>query len=98
MDRLINEFLRRLSDGDRNHVKILDAYFSRSSNIPIVFGILLKLWPKTTQQIQDDLISMASISNTLIVNYLIGHGYTTVLDNDGTVMWKIYKIDLPQLE
>jgi len=69
--------------------QLLDGYFTFRTNLPEK-GYLQE--NKTTQQIQDELQSMYTVAAGDIVGYMLEHGYSTTTEQDGTVIWAIWRM------
>ena len=69
--------------------QLLDSYFSTRANLPKAGYIQEN---KTTQQIQDDLEPMYTVSTGSIVCYMLQHEFTTTTEQDGTVTWAIWRL------
>lgn len=46
---------------------------------------------KTTQQIQDELEPMFSVTSGEIVGWMLEHEYSCTTEQDGTVIWAIWR-------
>lgn len=46
---------------------------------------------KTTQQIQEELAPMYGVTTIEIVNYMMGHNYSTTTEQDGSVAWAVWR-------
>ena len=68
--------------------KLLDSYFMFRDCLPKVGYIQEN---KTTQQIQDELEPMYSVTTGEIVGYMLEHGYATTTEQDGTVTWAVWR-------
>ncbi len=69
--------------------EILDAYFQFRRNLPESGAVQQNM---TTQQIQDDLLTMAEISMSDIVTYMAEHDYSLTTERDGSVAWAIWRV------
>ena len=68
--------------------QLLDSYFTFRDNLP-KDGFIQE--NKTTQQIQDELEPMFSVTTGEIVGYMLGHDYSPTTEQDGTVTWAIWR-------
>ena len=68
--------------------QLLDSYFMFRENLP-KDGYIQE--NKTTQQIQDELESMYSVTTGEIVCYMLEHDYSPTTEQDGTVVWAIWR-------
>lgn len=70
---------------------VLDSYFSTREPVynQLVFPIEER---KTTLQIQDDLNPVLCISDTVIVEYMISHDFQLVPEEDGSLVWQMYRM------
>ena len=68
--------------------QLLDSYFMFRENLP-KDGYIQE--NKTTQQIQDELESMYSVTTGEIVGYMLEHDYSPTTEQDGTVVWAIWR-------
>ena len=71
---------------------VLDAYFSTRQPLSGVFGDWLGEERKTTLQIQDDLSQTLGIAADVIVDYMLQKGYMLMQDDDGTVIWQMFRL------
>ena len=70
---------------------VLDSYFSiRQPNG--MEGISMMQEHKTTLDIQDDLRTTLEIADDVIVDYMLQNGYLLKPDEDGSVVWNIYRM------
>ena len=69
--------------------KVLDAYFALRRPMP-EDGYIQQV--RTTEEIQDDMVSMMDISKDEIIEYMTEQGYEPTTDKDGTVKWAIWII------
>lgn len=69
--------------------QLLDSYFFTRASLPKAGYIQEN---KTTQQIQDDLEPMYTVSTGSIVSYMLQHEFTTTTEQDGTVAWAIWRL------
>lgn len=70
---------------------VLDSYFSiRECNG--VEGVTMVAERKTTIDIQDDLRPTLLIGDDVIVDYMLQHGFVLKPDEDGSVVWNIYRM------
>ena len=85
---------RRDNDQDRDAQKrefvqqLLDSYFMFRDCLPRDGYIQEN---KTSQQIQDELEPMYSVTTGEIVGYMLGHDYQPTTEQDGTVVWAIWR-------
>lgn len=68
--------------------ELLDSYFMFRTCLP-KDGFIQE--NKTTQQIQDELEPMYSVTTGEIVGYMLEHDYSTTTEQDGTVTWAIWR-------
>ena len=68
--------------------QLLDSYFMFRNSLPRDGYIQEN---KTTQQIQDELEPMYSVTSGEIVGYMLEHGYATTTEQDGTVTWAVWR-------
>ena len=68
--------------------QLLDSYFTFRDNLP-KDGFIQE--NKTTQQIQDELEPMFSVTTGEIVEYMLEHDYSPTTEQDGTVTWAIWR-------
>ncbi|MBQ8467718.1 MAG: hypothetical protein IJ546_08515 [Prevotella sp.] len=68
--------------------KLLDSYFMFRDCLP-KDGFIQE--NKTTQQIQDELEPMYSVTTGEIVGYMLEHDYQPTTEQDGTVVWAIWR-------
>lgn len=79
---------------DRDQVKqefmqqLLDSYFLVRRPLP-ESGFFQE--NKTTQQVMQELSPMMAIPSEDIVEYMVGHDYSTTTDADGSVCWAIWR-------
>lgn len=80
------------NDPDSNEGKfvqqLLDSYFTFRKNLPEQGYIQEN---KTSQQIQDELEPMYSVTTGEIVDYMLEHDYSTTTEQDGTVAWAVWR-------
>jgi hypothetical protein len=69
---------------------ILDAYFSMRA--PNGSKDMYVEDDKTTRQIMDDLHDTQDIPQSVINEYLHSHGYILKLNEDGTPIWRIFRL------
>lgn len=67
---------------------LLDSYFQFRSPLPSD-GFIQEY--KTTLQIQDELESMMHVGGLDIVEYMDDHEYSFTTEQDGTVVWAIWR-------
>lgn len=68
--------------------QLLDSYFMFRESLP-KDGFIQE--NKTTQQIQDELEPMYSVTTGEIVGYMLEHDYSPTTEQDGTVSWAIWR-------
>lgn len=68
--------------------QLLDSYFMFRESLPKE-GFIQE--NKTTQQIQDELEPMYTVTTGSIVDYMVEHDYSTTTEQDGTVVWAIWR-------
>ena len=68
--------------------QLLDSYFLFRDCLP-TDGFIQE--NKTTQQIQDELEPMYSVTTGEIVGYMLEHEYQPTTEQDGTVTWAIWR-------
>ena len=68
--------------------QLLDSYFAFRDCLP-KNGYIQE--NKTTQQIQDELEPMYSVTTGEIVGYMLDHSYSSTSEQDGTVCWAIWR-------
>ena len=69
--------------------QLLDSYFMFRDCLP-KDGFIQE--NKTTQQIQDELEPMYSVTTGEIVGYMLEHDYQPTTEQDGTVVWAIWRM------
>lgn len=70
---------------------VLDSYFQTRE--PVRNELICPLSErKTTEQIQDDLNPVLCISDTVIVEYMISHDFQLVPEEDGSLVWQMYRM------
>ena len=85
---------RRDNDQDRDAQKrefvqqLLDSYFMFRENLP-KDGYIQE--NKTTLQIMDELTPMMMLPTDDVVQYMMEHDYSTTTEQDGTVVWAIWR-------
>ena len=85
---------QRENDQDRDAQKrefakqLLDSYFMFRENLPKEGYIQEN---KTTLQIMDDLTPMMLLPTDDVVGYMLEHDYSTTTEQDGTVVWAIWR-------
>ncbi len=85
---------RRDNDQDRDAQKrefvqqLLDSYFMFRENLP-KDGYIQE--NKTTLQIMDELTPMMMLPTEDVVGYMLEHDYSTTTEQDGTVVWAIWR-------
>jgi hypothetical protein len=92
MSNILDIFINKLSESEKNQVAVLDAYFKFRSNVPYFGGKELVTDYKTTADIIDDLSEMMVISNNIVIRYMQAHSFNIVTLNDGSVRWQIWRI------
>ena len=69
---------------------VLDAYFStRNPNGTMLNSVVDD---KTTQDIIDDLQETLAVTDEDVVKYMVLHGYMLTNAEDGTPVWRIYRM------
>ncbi len=68
--------------------QLLDSYFTFRDNLPREGYIQEN---KTSQQIQDELEPMYSVTTGEIVGYMLDNDYHPTTEQDGTVVWAIWR-------
>ena len=68
--------------------QLLDSYFMFRENLPKEGYIQEN---KTTLQIMDELTPMMMLPTDDVVQYMIEHDYSTTTEQDGTVVWAIWR-------
>ena len=68
--------------------QLLDSYFMFRENLPKEGYIQEN---KTTLQIMDDLTPMMMLPTDDVVQYMLEHDYSTTTEQDGTVVWAIWR-------
>ena len=68
--------------------QLLDSYFMFRRNLPEA-GFIQE--NKTTLQIMDELTPMMMLSTDDVVQYMLEHDYSTTPEQDGTVVWAIWR-------
>ena len=68
--------------------QLLDSYFMFRDCLP-KDGFIQE--NKTTQQIQDELEPMYTVTTGSIVGYMLEHDYSPTTEPDGTVVWAIWR-------
>ena len=68
--------------------QLLDSYFMFRENLPKEGYIQEN---KTTLQIMDELTPMMMLSTDDVVQFMIEHDYSTTTEQDGTVVWAIWR-------
>ena len=76
---------------DRTERAVLDAYFSLRSPRDGEFMSMVEE-RKTTLQVQDDLRSTLEIEDVVIVDYMLHHGYLLIPDDDGSPIWRLFRL------
>ena len=85
---------QRENDQDRDAQKrefakqLLDSYFMFRQNLP---GEGYIQENKTTLQIMDELTPMMLLPTESVVGYMLEHEYSTTTEDDGTVVWAIWR-------
>ena len=85
---------QRENDQDRDAQKrefakqLLDSYFMFRRNLPEA-GFIQE--NKTTLQIMDELTPMMMLPTESVVGYMLEHEYSTTTEDDGTVVWAIWR-------
>lgn len=68
--------------------QLLDSYFMFRENLPKEGYIQEN---KTTLQIMDELTPMMLLPTEDVVGYMLEHDYSTTTEQDGTVVWAIWR-------
>ena len=68
--------------------QLLDSYFMFRQNLPSEGYIQEN---KTTLQIMDELTPMMMLPTDDVVGYMLEHDYSTTTEQDGTVVWAIWR-------
>ena len=68
--------------------QLLDSYFMFRQNLP---GEGYIQENKTTLQIMDELTPMMLLPTESVVGYMLEHEYSTTTEDDGTVVWAIWR-------
>lgn len=68
--------------------QLLDSYFMFRENLPKEGYIQEN---KTTLQIMDELTPMMMLPTEDVVGYMLEHDYSTTTEQDGTVVWAIWR-------
>lgn len=68
--------------------QLLDTYFQFRDNLPRDGYIQEN---KTTLQIMDELTPMMLIPTDDVVQYMVEHDYHTTTEQDGTVVWAVWR-------
>ena len=68
--------------------QLLDSYFMFRDNLPREGYIQEN---KTTLQIMDELTPMMLLSTEDVVRYMLEHDYQPTTEQDGTVVWAIWR-------
>ena len=68
--------------------QLLNSYFMFRENLPKEGYIQEN---KTTLQIMDELTPMMMLSTDDVVQYMLEHDYSTTTEQDGTVVWAIWR-------
>ena len=77
-------------EGMRIEQVILDAYFStRNPNGTMLNSVVDD---KTTQDIIDDLQKTLAVTDEDVVKYMVLHGYMLTNAEDGSPVWRIYRM------
>lgn len=77
----------------RAKFEIMDEYMVSRENLPVksLTGEELVADPKSTEEIQDDLLPMVELSDNDIIIYMKMHGFHLTTLDDGTVKWAIWR-------
>ena len=70
---------------------VLDGYFSNRSPKDEPVGVYKKDY-KTTQEIIDEITPTMAIDDRTVVKYMAQHGYMLDTAEDGTPIWRIYRL------
>lgn len=68
--------------------QLLDSYFLFRRPLPEE-GFIQE--NKTTLQIMDELLPMLALSTDTVVGYMLEHDYSTTTEQDGSVIWAIWR-------
>ena len=68
--------------------QLLDSYFMFRQNLP---GEGYIQENKTTLQIMDELTPMMMLPTDDVVGYMLEHDYSPTTEQDGTVVWAIWR-------
>ena len=68
--------------------QLLDSYFMFRQNLP---GEGYIQENKTTLQIMDELTPMMMLPTDDVVCYMLEHDYSTTTEQDGTIVWAIWR-------
>lgn len=71
---------------------VLDCYMSTRQPDNVMQGGVLVADYRTTQDIQDDLRQILTITDEVIVDYLLRAGYQLMQNEDGTPIWRIFRL------
>ncbi|MBQ4393595.1 MAG: hypothetical protein II826_10880 [Prevotella sp.] len=83
-----NETERQRDRNEQFAQQLLDSYFLFRSPLP-QSGYIQE--NKTSLQIMDDLMPMLTLSTETIVAYMTDHDYSTTTEQDGSVVWAIWR-------
>ncbi len=83
-----NETERQQDRNEQFAQQLLDSYFLFRSPLP-KSGYIQE--NKTSLQIMDDLMPMLTLSTETIVAYMTDHDYSTTTEQDGSVVWAIWR-------
>lgn len=83
-----NETERQQDRNEQFAQQLLDSYFLFRSPLP-QSGYIQE--NKTSLQIMDELMPMLTLSTETIVAYMTDHDYSTTTEQDGSVVWAIWR-------
>ena len=83
-----NETERQQDRNEQFAQQLLDSYFLFRSPLP-TSGYIQE--NKTSLQIMDELMPMLTLSTETIVAYMTDHDYSTTTEQDGSVVWAIWR-------
>jgi len=83
-----NETERQQDRNEQFAQQLLDSYFLSRSPLP-QSGYIQE--NKTSLQIMDELMPMLTLSTETIVAYMTDHDYSTTTEQDGSVVWAIWR-------
>ena len=83
-----NETERQQDRNEQFAQQLLDSYFLFRSPLP-KSGYIQE--NKTSLQIMDELMPMLTLGTETIVAYMTDHDYSTTTEQDGSVVWAIWR-------